>query len=185
MQKQLLFFGILALGTLAACSNDIKKVDKLIAQRSQNVEKADSVLLRYSNNGQMRAILSAPSFVHVLDSEPAYVLMNKGIKVSFYNGADAPTSTLTAKRARYFEKTNNVIVRDSVVVVSANKETLATEELIWNDKSQKFFTKKYVTITTADQIIYGDGMEANQDFTTYKILSPKGIIQLDKSKQNW
>jgi len=37
-----------------------------------------------------------------------------------------------------------------------------------------------VRIITASQIIYGDGMEANQDFTHYKILNPKGIIAVKK-----
>lgn len=175
---------ILATVQLKACTSKLKEVDAILPKNATNMEKAENVELLYSTNGQLRAKLTAPSFVHVTNATPPYVEMNKGIKVSFYN-ANQPTSTLTALRGHFFENTNNVLVRDSVKVLSAQGETLSTEELIWNDKQQKFFTTKFVTIQTADQLIYGDGMEANQDFTEYKIINPKGIIQLDKSKQKW
>jgi len=35
-----------------------------------------------------------------------------------------------------------------------------------------------VKITTADEVIYGDGLESNQDFTKYKIKNIKGTIHL-------
>jgi LPS export ABC transporter protein LptC len=185
MGRRFIIVYLMMVTMLYSCGNKLSEVDAIIASSASNIETAENVELFYSNNGVIRAKLSAPSFTHVTNATPPYVAMKKGIKVSFYNGEKEPTSTLTAKRGHYFENTNNVLVRDSVKVVSAQNETLSTEELIWNEKQQKFFTNKYVTIQTADQLIYGDGMEANQDFTNYKIINPKGVIQLDKSKQKW
>jgi hypothetical protein len=30
--------------------------------------------------------------------------------------------------------------------------------------------------------MYGDGLEANEDFTWYRILNPKGVVQVDKGE---
>ncbi len=150
-----------------------------INSNTLNQEKADSVTLLYSSNGMLKAKLNTKVFEHVMDAKPPYIQMSKGLKVQFFNGSQ-PTSTLTALNGRYFENDNNVLLRDSVKVVNDKLETLETNELIWNEKSQTFHTDKQVSIATSTQIIYGDGLEANQDFTTYKILKPKGIISVKK-----
>ena len=46
----------------------------------------------------------------------------------------------------------------------------------------KFFTEKDVRITTTTQILYGTGMEANRDFTWYRILNPKGSVDVEKGE---
>ena len=81
-----------------------------------------------------------------------------------------------------YETQRDFIVWDSVHIVSAKGEELRTEELIWNESAEKFFTEKDVQITTANEILYGTGMEANRDFTWYRILNPKGSVQVDKSE---
>jgi hypothetical protein len=47
---------------------------------------------------------------------------------------------------------------------------------------QKFFTEKSVRITTPNQILFGDGMEANRDFTWYRITYPKGSVRVNKGE---
>jgi LPS export ABC transporter protein LptC len=158
----------------------MKQVNEHIKQSQLSEERADSVTLYYSSNGVMRAILSTKTFNHVQEAKPPYILMSDGMKVQFYGPNLTPTSVLTARSGRYFEEDNNVLIKDSVKVINDKGETLQTDELIWNEKLQVFFTEKAVTITTATQIIYGKGLEANQDFTKYKILQPTGIISVSK-----
>ena len=62
--------------------------------------------------------------------------------------------------------------------VSKKNETLNAEELIWDEKNGKIYSDKFVKITTADEIIYGEGFEANEDFTNYKIKNIKGTINI-------
>jgi LPS export ABC transporter protein LptC len=164
-----------------ACTPKIQKVRGKVDASAINAENADSVTLHYSNNGSVRARLIAKKFEHATSAKPPYVAMSNGMRVEFF-GADAqPTSILTAKRGRFYETSSDVLVQDSVVIVNASKgQILETEELIWNEKRQIFFTEKYVTIKTPTQVIYGEGMEANQDFTYYKILQPRGVIAVSK-----
>lgn len=107
--------------------------------------------------------------------------MKENLRVDFYNDSLQIQSTLTAKYGKYFEQDGNVLVRDSVKVVNLKNEQLETEELIWNEKIQKFYTEKFVKITTPTQVIYGDGLESNQNFSEYKIINVKGIIGISQN----
>jgi len=165
----------------ASCKNDLKKIQQTIDRSMLNTERADSVTIIYSKEGITKAQLFAKTFNHVQDAKPPYIEMKNGIKVLFYNDSMNLQSTLLAKYGRYFEQSGNVLVRDSVVVYNIKKEQLNTEELIWNEKLQKFYTDKFVKITTPTQIIYGNGLESNQNFSDYTILKMKGIIGVNKS----
>jgi hypothetical protein len=51
--------------------------------------------------------------------------------------------------------------------------------LYWNQKEEKFYTDKFVTIKSEDEVHTGEGMESNQDFTEYRILKPSGTFTLE------
>jgi LPS export ABC transporter protein LptC len=176
--KNALTLNLLASLVFVSCGPNLKKGSTLADKSILDTEKADSVTIFYSNNGHTKAKLMGTKFQHIINAQPAYVEMSEGIQVTFYNDNNGITSVLTAKRGRYFENNSNVLVRENVIVRNERKEELHTEELIWNEQLQKFFTEKAVQIKTPTQILYGDGMEANQDFTEYTILHPKGVIQV-------
>ena len=91
-------------------------------------------------------------------------------------------STLTARYARWYEKQGNILIRDSIVVVNKKGEKLNTEELVWHQGIRRFYTEKFVRITTPTQVMFGDGLEANEDFTWYEIKNPKGVVRVNKSE---
>ena len=55
---------------------------------------------------------------------------------------------------------------------------METEKLIWNELTQKIYTDAFVKITTDKEIIMGEGMESNQDFSKYELKKVTAIIQL-------
>jgi hypothetical protein len=69
-----------------------------------------------------------------------------------------------------------------VHIITKKGEQLNTEELIWSAAIQKFFTEKPVRITTENEILFGNGMEANSDFSWYQITHPKGTVQVNKGE---
>ncbi|HQW47102.1 MAG TPA: LPS export ABC transporter periplasmic protein LptC [Chitinophagaceae bacterium] len=163
-------------GLLFSCKNDIQQLKATLDKSIINVERAEDVTIIYSKDGATKATLFTSHFTHIQNVDPSYIEMKKGLKVEFYNDSLQVQSTLTAKYGKYFEQNGNVLVRDSVVVTNLKKEQLNTEELVWNEKLQKFYTEKFVKITTPTQIIYGDGLESNQNFSEYKIINIKGMI---------
>ena len=146
-----------------------------------NTERAEDVTILYSKEGIVKARLTTKIFHHIQNTLVPYIEMKNGLKMEFFDDSLKSSSTLTAKYGKYFEQNGNVLVRDSVVIFNNKKEQLNTEELVWNEKIQKFYTEKFVKITTPTQIIYGDGLESNQNFSEYKIINIKGIIGVNKS----
>jgi LPS export ABC transporter protein LptC len=68
--------------------------------------------------------------------------------------------------------------RNNVVVTNSKGETLNTEQLMWDERSEKLYSDVFVKITTPDQIIFGEGFESNQNFTQYRINKIKGTIKV-------
>ena len=90
----------------------------------------------------------------------------------------------TAKYGVRYPNEGLVIVRDSVVWESMAQEKLETSELRWDEREKKIYTNKFVRITRPDEIIYGHGFEANQDFSYSKIQAIEGRIKVgDLSKE--
>lgn len=176
-----LVLGIL-LWAFASCHNNTKEIKDLMDKATMQEDKAFGVTILYSENGKVKVRLFANEFVRNEQAKPPYVDMKKGLKMEAFNDSGKVESTLTAKYARYYEKQQNILIRDSIVVVNKKGERLNTEELVWNQKLQKLYTEKFVRIITPTQMMYGDGLEANQDFTWYKIKNIKGVMSVDKKE---
>ena len=173
----LIFFFLLLL--FSACENDLVEVQKVISREQVRFEVAKDVEILYSDSAVVRVKVSGPLMKRFLDRKEPYEEFPEGIHVDFYGANKKPNSFLSAKKATRYEGKNIIIVQDSVVWQSKNKERLETHELIWDDKEQKVYTQKFVTIIKPDEIIYGHGFEANQDFSRWKINAIEGVIKVD------
>ena len=76
----------------------------------------------------------------------------------------------------FYRAEGNVILYNLVT-----ENELRTEELFWYPNEEKFSTNKFVTIKSDNEIHSGEGMVSNQDFTSYEILKPSGIIEIDEN----
>lgn len=171
--------GILFL-SIASCSNDPNEIRALTGHGAMQEDKASEVTVLYSQDGNIKMRLFAHSFVRNSNAKRPYIDMNKGLKMEFYNDSGVIEDVLTADSSRYYEAQQDFIVWDSVQIVTNKGEKLNTDELIWNNSIQKFFTEKPVVIHTQSETLYGNGMEANRDFTWYRILHPTGSVQVNK-----
>lgn len=169
--------------SLSGCENDLSKVEKIASNEvSLPVETSKTVELIYSDSSIVRAKLTTPVLKFFKVSN-AYHEMPNGLYVEFYGPNNNIESTLSAKYGRKFQNQGIIEVKDSVVVINDKGERLDTERLIWNEKTKKIYTKSFVRITTQKDIMFGEGMEANQNFTNYKIYKYKGSVSLDETEQ--
>lgn len=112
-----------------------------------------------------------------------YFIMPQGIEVLFYDTLMNVSSKLTSNYAIHKVKEQKMEAKSQVVVINEKGEKLETEHLVWEEKIGKIYSQEFVKITTEDEIIMGEGFEANQDFTKYKIHKIKGIINLEDKKK--
>jgi len=114
----------------------------------------------------------------VNDPKNPYTELPSGLKLVFFSPEMTKQSELTAGYGISYDKSDEMIARNNVVVVNVNGERLETEELVWNQKTEKISSEKFVKITTSDEIIFGDGFESNQDISNYKIRKIRGTMQV-------
>jgi len=169
---------------LLACENDLAEVQKLVSADDVQVETMKGVEILFSDSAVVRVRLSGPMMLRHLNPSDIQQEFTEGINVDFFDGNRNVTGQLTAKYGIRFENQGRAIVRDSVVWQSTGGDKLETEELIWDERTQKVYTDKFVTITRPDEIIYGYGFEADQDFTYSRIKAVEGTIKVeDLSKE--
>lgn len=169
-------FMVLATG----CENDIEKVKLLTSRDVLPVESAEGLEIIYSDSAKVKAKITANELNRYTGIQN-YIEMPKGVKLEFYDDALRVTSTLTADYAIRKEGEMLVEAKKNVVVVNEKNEKLNTEHLVWNERTKKIYSDEFVKITTADEIIYGNGLEADQDFSSYKIKKIKGTINIKKA----
>ncbi|MBI2966677.1 MAG: LPS export ABC transporter periplasmic protein LptC [Bacteroidetes bacterium] len=163
---------------LFSCKNDLQKVTAVTEQQKFPSETATDVEFLYTDSGILRIKLTAPELLRFAGEEP-YNELPKGVHLIFYNDRLTVDSWLSANYAIRFEKKNLMEVRGNVIVINRKGEKLNTEHLLWDEAKKIIYTNEFVKITTADEIIMGYGMEANEDFTRFKVKNIKGTIRLE------
>ena len=168
---------LFAFGILCSCENDVEKITSLTS-KEEPISKGKNIELIYSEKSNVKVKTTAPLMEEYGDEESKYFEMTEGIKVLFYDSLLQVSSTLTSNYAIHRVSENIMEAKDDVVVINDKGEVLNTEHLIWLEDSSKIYTDEFVKITTEDEIIMGEGMEANQDFTKWKIHKIKGTINI-------
>jgi LPS export ABC transporter protein LptC len=176
MPKSFISFLIVLLAVLAmGCGKDLKDPDKE-KKHIGPFRETYNVLTLYSDSAKVLIKLQAPLQE---DFENGDVLFPDGIDVEFYEQGGRVTSTLRANYGKQERNKDLYLVRGNVVVDNLQKkEKLETEELYWDKGKAQIYTDKFVKITTPEEILMGHGLQANQDFSSYKIKKVTGVFSL-------
>lgn len=162
-----------------ACRNDMAQVREIVDQDRLAIESATNVSMLYSDSAVVRVKIEGPLMLRHIQQKEPFQEFPEGVMVSFFGPGRKVQSRLTAKYAIRYEGKNEVTVRDSVVWQSIGDERLETEELIWDDQKHIVYTDRFVKITKPDEVLYGHGFEANEDFTNLRIKALEGKIKID------
>lgn len=167
---------------LPSCKNDLETVNTITATSNLPNETGDNVEIIFSDSAKMKIKLFG-TVIERYVKDTSYTLFPKGLHVLFYDDNSKIKNELTAEYGIRYEGIGRMEAKKNVVLVNEKGETLNTEHLIWDENKQLIFTEAFVKIKTLDEIIYGDGLESNQDFTRYKIKNIKGTIGLSENEQ--
>ena len=169
---------------LFSCSSDLEKIKEIQVTTDDGypVETLQNSKLIYSDSAIVRVILNATQMDRYLGEEP-YLEITKGLKVQFFNPSGRKESELTAQYAKIDEEKNLMEAKNTVIVKNENGDILETEHLLWNEKTEMIYTEEFVKITTKDEMIFGEGLESNQNFTKYTIKKISGTVTLTHANE--
>lgn len=164
--------------TLISCENDLDKVKLYSKGQKIPQESARNIKILYSDSARIQVELTAP-IMNRYESDNSYIEMPKGFHTIFYDDRLEVKSRMDADYGIRYEREQKMEARKNVSVINQKGERLNTEHLVWDERSEKLTSDEFVKITTKDEIIFGNGFEANQDFTKYKIFNIKGTISIN------
>jgi LPS export ABC transporter protein LptC len=158
---------------LSSCEND-PKVIKELTEKVYLKEEARTVESYLSQGGKIKAKLVAPlMYRHQRDT--IMTEFPNTLQVDFFADSLKIESWLFAKYGIYYDNLNKVFLRDSVIVINIEGDTLRTPELWWDQNSGKFYTDKPARLDGKDKHITGNqGLEATQDLKIIQFKYPTG-----------
>lgn len=162
---------------LISCQNEIPTVNELITGNKHPVETGQDVEIIYSDSAKIKMKLFAVQLDR-FSGDKNYIEMPKGMKMHFYNDSSKVSTQLKADYGIRYDDEGKMEAKKHVVVVNVKGDTLNTEHLIWDEHKGRVYTNAFVKIITSDEVIYGDGLESNEDFTKYKITKIKGMFNV-------
>lgn len=169
------FIGILFV--LIACDENRKDLLKEEVYEGPIMDM-DSISTLMTDSGKLVLKLTAPRQVDFENGDREWP---EGLYVEYFAGNAVPSSTFRSDYAIKYAESNLYKGEGNVIVKNLeNGDELNTEELFWDPEKEIFYTEKFVTILSDGEIHTGEGLTANQDFTSYKILKPSGSLILEE-----
>ena len=179
-------FLIVAFACLAAACGDNKKAAKSTGPHTIVPEEAIDIVSMLSEPSQdptnklsakVKGKLTAPYMLRFQRADSPYAEFPRTLHVDFYNDSMQIESQLDAHYGKYFQNQEKVFLKDSVVVKNLiKKDTIRCRTLWWDQHTERFTTDDSVRIYTPDKILFGTGMEADQNFRWYTIKKMTGIV---------
>jgi LPS export ABC transporter protein LptC len=137
-----------------------------------------------SDSARLQLRLTAPLEQQYENGDMLY---RKSVKVQVY---DKPgkivVNTIEGKFGKLDKNKQLYTMRGDVRVANVpQQQTLRTEELFYDKIKRKIYTDTAmaVRIQTPTEVLTGYGMEANEDFSRYKIKRPVGTFTLQQAKE--
>ena len=162
-----------------ACSEEKVKpsIDTSIRGAELPSQESWDATVFFTDSGKTKAVLKA-GHLRVFENSKE-TLLDSNITVDFYNELGRISTTLTARRGKVNDATNDLYAYDSVVVVSDSGTTLKTNELMWRNKDRKIVSDKFVTILSPKEKIQGYGFESDQSLKNYVIYNITYVTRRD------
>lgn len=177
-----ILMSILFLLLILGCSKEEVKphIDASVKGDDMPAQESWNSTVFFTDSGKTRAILYAGHLT--VFPKTKETLLDDGMKVDFYDDNEVKTTTLTSKRGKVDENTNNLFAIDSVVAVNDSGIVIKTEEMMWRNKDQKILSDKFVTIETPNEMIEGFGFESDQHLENYVIYNITYVTRTDTLK---
>uniref|UniRef100_A0A7C4THV6 LPS export ABC transporter periplasmic protein LptC n=1 Tax=candidate division WOR-3 bacterium TaxID=2052148 RepID=A0A7C4THV6_UNCW3 len=154
--------------------NVVEKIEKQLPQ---------IVLERFSltetQNGKKKWILYANT-ANVFDE----IILVDTVRITFFDENEREFALITSRRGKLNTKNHNIVVRDSVILLTNDSTRLYTDSLFWLNDSQKVLTDSYVRIIKRDSTtIEGNGLKTTPDLKRIEIIGEiKGTSPIEFPK---
>jgi LPS export ABC transporter protein LptC len=159
---------------LLACTSQLE--DVYVEPYTGPMMTATNIRTIYSDSGNTKLKLEAPLQLLLQNNDREFP---EGVYVEFFDEKKEPKAVLTSNYAIFYQDKNLYKISGNVIIDNQREgKKMSTEELFWSPATKKIYTDKFLTIKTANEVIKGEGLDANQDFSSYTIRKVTGIVSV-------
>ncbi|MGB0430370.1 MAG: LPS export ABC transporter periplasmic protein LptC [Bacteroidia bacterium] len=165
--------------------NDLAEVASLSEDKDLPQIVMENAEIEFNDSSRLQAIIAGglvESFTYFdedNDVQDQKLVMSKGVNGRFYSEQGVVNSVLTANNAVRYEKEKKTEIDGNVVVVNSQGDSLSTEFLLWDEKSETISSNRKVRVKTSDEIIFAEGFSSDMNFQEYTFKKVTGTISLN------
>lgn len=157
--------GLLFCVFLGSCSSDLKEVQRFNVSEFFPSGEADSIDLKYTDQGVIKAILKGAKMKDYAFVKYPFTEFPEGLEVTLYD-ENGKRSFVIADFATTYKGTDLIDLRGNVEMRTEDGQRLETEQIYFDQKNQWFYTEKKFKFSNQDgSYTTGEGVDFNRDFT--------------------
>ncbi len=161
---------------IISCENDIEVIKAFSQDTLMPRQSMIDAEIVYTDSGRIQLKIAAPEIHYYDEAAEQYTEFPYGVFAEFFDRNENVESQLSSKYAIYYTGKELWEAKDSVVVINHAGEILNTEQLFWDEKNQIIYSNSFVKVTRPDEVIMGEGFEADETFKRWKIKKIQGTI---------
>lgn len=152
-----------------ALANDKDSTDNPVILEAIELETV------YSEEGIVKLKVIAPKALRYENEDQEYP---EGVYVELYKAKDQSLVATARANSAYYTADQKVFefIGDVEVISLSKQRQLNTEALFWDPDAKRFYTDKFIRIESEDNLLTGEGLDAQQDLSQYYIPHPRGTV---------
>ena len=173
------FYFALMLVFLTSCESNFREVQKMGFSEFSPSGEADSINLKYTDSGRIKAVLISPKMLEFGMVEFPFTEFPKGIDLTLFD-VNGKKTFVKANYAISYKGTDLIDLQGKVNIYNETGEKLETEQLYFDQKNEWFFTQRKFKFSSPKGVSYGEGIDFSKDFK--KVNSQKISGEVNESE---
>lgn len=161
---------------LNSCETDIEVIKSFSGETLMPTQSMTNAVITYTDSALIQVRFTAPEIHNYANDAEKYTEFPLGVFAEFFDRNGNIESQLSSKYAINYTDKELWEAKDSVVVINKEGEKLNTEQLFWDEKQKTIYSNSFVKVTRPNEVIMGEGFEADETFTRWKIKKIQGTI---------
>ncbi len=165
---------------LFSCSGE--KRSKELNLQTMITQQSDTLTMVYTKNGVKEYRFWTPLMERYEFARDPYMEFRYGINIITFDSLGADNSSLRADYAIFYEKRELWETRGNVVGESADGRKLFTQQLFWDQKTDKVYSNVDCKIVDGEDEFVGEGFESDSEFKEWLFRESEGRMWVDASQ---
>jgi LPS export ABC transporter protein LptC len=172
----ILIGSMLTMLVFSSCDSNLRGVQKINLSEFAPSGEADSITLKYTDSGRIKAVLIASKMLDFATVKYPFTEFPKGIYVTLYD-QKAKKTFIRSDYAIQYKGSDLIDLQGNVKINTEDNQVLETQQLYYDQKNAWFFTDGKFKFSAPKGISNGEGIDFNKDFTVMNTQKFSGEVE--------